>query len=115
MDIVRIILRFHSLFYAPHFVAMYLGVLAQAGLRVEVRTANSGRELADALLTGEADLNLNGSVRGLDLAQTGGRDRVISIIIDGGFICKRYPYVEHINVEFAQRRCRVERTGGCEC
>jgi ABC-type nitrate/sulfonate/bicarbonate transport system substrate-binding protein len=99
---VRVIPRFHSCFYTPHFVVMRLGVPAQAGLRVEVRTATGGGELANALLTGEADLDLNGSVRGLDLAETGGCDRIISIVIDGGFISKRYPYMQHINVEFAQ-------------
>jgi len=55
MDTVRIILRFHSLFYTPHFVAMHLGVFEQEKLRVEVRTANSGGELASALLKGEAN------------------------------------------------------------
>jgi NitT/TauT family transport system substrate-binding protein len=95
MDTVRIILRFHSLFYTPHFVAMHLGVLAQEGLRVEVRTANSGGELATTLLTGEADLGLSGSIRGLDLAEKGSRDRIISIIQvnnrDGFFVLGRGP------------------------
>jgi NitT/TauT family transport system substrate-binding protein len=95
MDTVRIILRFHSLFYTPHFVVMYLGVLAQEGLRVEVRTANSGGDLANALLTGEADLGLSGSIRGLDLAEQGSRDRIISILQvtnrDGFFVLGRGP------------------------
>jgi hypothetical protein len=38
----------------------------------------------------------------LGLAETGGRDRIISIIIDGGFISKHYPYAEQVNVELAQ-------------
>src|SRR5919108_6535035 len=95
MDTVRIILRFHSLFYTPHFVVMHLGVLPQAGLRVEVRTADSGGELANALLTGEADLGLSGPIRGLDLAEQGGRDRIISILQvnsrDGFFVLGRGP------------------------
>jgi NitT/TauT family transport system substrate-binding protein len=95
MDTVRIILRFHSLFYTPHFAAMHLGVLAQEGLRVEVTTANSGGELANALLTGAADLGLSGSIRGLDLAEKGSRDRIISIIQvnnrDGFFVLGRGP------------------------
>ena len=73
MDTVRIILRFHSLFYTPHFVAMHLGVFEQEQLRVEVRTANSGGELANALLNGEAELGLSGPIRGLDLAEKGSR------------------------------------------
>jgi NitT/TauT family transport system substrate-binding protein len=95
MDTVRIILRFHSLFYTPHFVTMHLGVLAQEGLWVEVTTANSGGELANALLTGTADLGLSGSIRGLDLAEKGSRDRIISIIQvnnrDGFFVLGRGP------------------------
>jgi NitT/TauT family transport system substrate-binding protein len=95
MDTVRIILRFHSLFYTPHFVAMHLGALEQEGLRVEVTTANSGAELANALLTGEADLGLSGSIRGLDLAEKGSRDRIISIIQvnsrNGFFVLGRGP------------------------
>jgi NitT/TauT family transport system substrate-binding protein len=95
MDTVRIILRFHSLFYTPHFVAMHLGAPEQEGLRAEVTTANSGAELANALLTGEADLGLSGSIRGLDLAEKGSRDRIISIIQvnsrDGFFVVGRGP------------------------
>jgi NitT/TauT family transport system substrate-binding protein len=95
MDTVRIILRFHSLFYTPHFVAMHLGALEQEGLRAEVTTANSGAELANALLTGEADLGLSGSIRGLDLAEKGSRDRIISVIQvnsrDGFFVLGRGP------------------------
>jgi NitT/TauT family transport system substrate-binding protein len=95
MDTVRIILRFHSLFYTPHFVAVHLGVLEQDGLRVEVRTANSGGELANALLKGEAELGLSGPIRGLDLAEKGSPDRIISIIQvnnrDGFFVVGRGP------------------------
>jgi hypothetical protein len=102
MDTVRITPRFHSLFDTPHFVVMRLGILEQQGLRTEVSAVNSGGEVASALPKGEAGLDVSGSVRGLELAETGGCDRIISIIIDGGFISKRYPHVEHINVEFAQ-------------
>jgi hypothetical protein len=45
MDIVRIIQRFHSLFYTPQFVAMHLGVLAQEELRVEVSLPSGEGEL----------------------------------------------------------------------
>ena len=77
MQTVRIIQRFHSLFYSPQFVTLHRGVLEQEGLQVEVITASSGTEVGDALLRGEADLGL------------------------GGFISKRYPYAEHVNNEFA--------------
>jgi NitT/TauT family transport system substrate-binding protein len=95
MDIVRIMLRFHSLFYTPHFVATHLGVFEQENLGVEVRTANSGVELASALLQGEAELGLSGPIRGLALAEKGSPDRIISIIQvnnrDGFFVVGRGP------------------------
>ena len=95
MDTVRIILRFHSLFYTPHFVARHLGVFEEEKLGVEVRTANSGGELASALLKGEAELGLSGPIRGLDLAEKGSPDRIISIIQvnnrDGFFVVGRGP------------------------
>lgn len=80
MDTIRIIQRFHSLFYTPQFVTLHLGVLEQEGLRAEVSTAASGAELTSKLLRGEADLGLSGSIRTLELAEKGGRDRLISIL-----------------------------------
>ena len=71
MDSVRIILRFHSLFYTPHFVAMYLGVFERQQVGVEVRTAKSGVELANALLKGEAELGLSGPIRRKKAVKTG--------------------------------------------
>jgi hypothetical protein len=104
---VRITPRFHTLSDAPHFVVTCLGVTEQQGLRTEVSAANSGGEVTSALPKGEAGLHLSGSIRGLDLAETGGRARIISIIIDGGFISKRYPDAEQVNVEFAQAAMRA--------
>jgi NitT/TauT family transport system substrate-binding protein len=93
MDTVRIIQRFHSLFYAPQFVALHLGVLAQENLRVEIGTANSGADLTAKLLSGRADLGLSGSIRALELADKGSRERLISIIEvnsrDGFFVLGR--------------------------
>lgn len=95
MDTIRIIQRFHSLFYTPQFVTLHLGVLEQEGLRAEVSTAASGAELASRLLRGEADLGLSGSIRTLELAEKGGRDRLISILEvnsrDGFFLLGRGP------------------------
>jgi NitT/TauT family transport system substrate-binding protein len=95
MDTVRIILRFHSLFYTPHFVAMQLGVFEQEKLKVEVRTASHGAEFNNALLKGEAELGLSGPIRGLDLAEKSSHDRLISVIQvndrDGFFVVGRGP------------------------
>jgi NitT/TauT family transport system substrate-binding protein len=93
MDTVRIIQRFHSLFYTPQFVTLHLGVLAQEKLRVEISTANSGADLTAKLLSGRADLGLSGSIRALELADKGSRERLISIIEvnsrDGFFVLGR--------------------------
>jgi NitT/TauT family transport system substrate-binding protein len=93
MDTVRIIQRFHSLFYTPQFVTLHLGVLAQENLRVEIGTANSGADLTAKLLSGRADLGLSGSIRALELADKGSRERLISIIEvnsrDGFFVLGR--------------------------
>src|SRR5688572_25253894 len=77
METVRIIQRFRSLFYTPQFATLHLGVLAQEGLQAEVTTAGSGAEVGNALLRGEADLGLGGSIRTLELADRGSRDRLI--------------------------------------
>jgi NitT/TauT family transport system substrate-binding protein len=95
METVRIVQRFHSLFYTPQFVTLHLGVLEQEGLRAEVRTANSGAELTEQLLCGEADLGLSGSIRTLELAERGSRERLVSIFEvnsrDGFFVLGRGP------------------------
>jgi NitT/TauT family transport system substrate-binding protein len=95
MDTVRIIQRFHSLFYTPQFVTLHLGVLEQEKLRVEVSTAGSGAELSATLLRGDADLGLSGPIRALELADKGSRERLISIIEvnsrDGFFVLGRGP------------------------
>lgn len=80
MDTIRIVQRFHSLFYTPQFVTLHLGVLEQERLRVDLTTAASGAELTTKLLRGEADLGLSGSLRTLELAEQGSHDRLISIL-----------------------------------
>jgi NitT/TauT family transport system substrate-binding protein len=95
MHTVRVIQRFHSLFYTPQFVTLHLGALEQEELRVEVATANSGEDLIGKLLNGEADLGLSGPMRTLELGDRGGRGRLISIIEvnsrDGFFVLGRGP------------------------
>jgi NitT/TauT family transport system substrate-binding protein len=95
MDTVRIIQRFHSLFYTPQFVTLHLGVLEQEELRVEVTTAESSADLNAKLFSSEADLGLGGPMRTLELADTGGRSWPISIIEvnsrDGFFVLGRGP------------------------
>ena len=68
MDTLRIMQRFHHLFYTPQFVIMHLGVLEQEDLRVELSTATSAAEVNDKLLSGAADVGLGGPIRTLELA-----------------------------------------------
>jgi NitT/TauT family transport system substrate-binding protein len=95
METVRIIQRFQSLFYTPQFVTLHLGVFAQEGLQVEVTTASSGTDVGNALLRGEADLGLGGSIRTLELADQGSYNRLISILEvnsrNGFFVLGRGP------------------------
>ena len=64
---------FHSLFYAPQFVAMGLGHFADEGLEVHVLTAGGGRTAVQALLDGTSRICLGGIMRSLDLADRTGR------------------------------------------
>jgi NitT/TauT family transport system substrate-binding protein len=95
MDTLRIIQRFHHLFYTPQFVIMHLGVLEQEGLRVELSTATSAVELNDNLLRGEADLGLGGPIRTLEMAEHHNPGRLISFIEvnsrNGFFLLARQP------------------------
>ena len=71
-DRVTVLAPFHSLFYAPQFVAMELGHFAQEGLDVTTQTAGGGADLARALLDGPAEIGLGGLMRSLVLADRGG-------------------------------------------
>jgi NitT/TauT family transport system substrate-binding protein len=63
---------FHSLFYAPQFVALGLGHFADEGLDVRVETAGGGRTTVDALLEGSAHVSMGGIMRSLHLADRAG-------------------------------------------
>jgi NitT/TauT family transport system substrate-binding protein len=68
---VAVALPFHSLFYAPHFVAVHAGCFADEGLDVRTLTGPAGtiRHLAD----GTAHFALGGLMRSLDVVDRGGR------------------------------------------
>jgi len=108
MDTLRIIQRFHHLFYTPQFVVQHLGVLEQEGLRVELTTATSAAELNDKLLKGEADLGLGGPIRTLQMAEHNSPGRLISIIEvnsrDGFFLLARQPQPQFHWTDLVGRR-----------
>ena len=95
MDTLRIIQRFHHLFYTPQLVIMHLDALEQEGLRVELTTAASAAEVNDKLLRDEADLGLGGPIRTLELAEHHNPGKLISFIEvnsrNGFFLLAREP------------------------
>jgi NitT/TauT family transport system substrate-binding protein len=65
---------FHSLFYAPQFVAVHHGFFAEEGLDVTTEVSSGGRTTVSALLDGSIQIGLGGIMRSLDLAdRDGGR------------------------------------------
>jgi hypothetical protein len=62
MDTLRMVQRFHHLFYTPQFVVIHLGVLEQEGLRVELTTATNAAELNEKLLNGSTRYFAGGGV-----------------------------------------------------
>jgi len=69
---LRVIQPFHSLFYAPHFVAVHLGCFTDEGIEVTTLTAGDGVTPTGALLDGTVEVALGGVMRSLDLADRGG-------------------------------------------
>ena len=64
---------FHSLFYAPMYVALGLGHFADEGLEVQIATSGPGRTTVSGLLDGSLDISMGGIMRSLDLADREGR------------------------------------------
>jgi NitT/TauT family transport system substrate-binding protein len=65
---------FHSVFYAPQFVAIHRGFFAEEGLDVIAETAPGGaRTTVSTLLDGSIDISMGGIMRSLDLADRDGR------------------------------------------
>jgi NitT/TauT family transport system substrate-binding protein len=64
---------FHSLYYAPHHVAVHRGCFAEEGLDVKTETAAGKRTTVTALLDGSVDVSLGGIMRSLALADGDGR------------------------------------------
>jgi len=95
MDTLRIMQRFHSLFYTPQFVALHLGAFEAEGLQIELSTATGGADLSAKVVSGEVDLGLSGPIRTLELAEHGGPGRLISVLEvnsrDGFFVLGRGP------------------------
>jgi len=64
---------FHSLFYAPQFVAIHRGFFADEGLAVTAKTPGRAGATVTALLDGSIQIGLGGIMRSLELADRDGR------------------------------------------
>lgn len=64
---------FHSLFYAPQYVALGLRHFADEDLDVHVETSRPGRTTVSGLLDGSLQISMGGIMRSLDLADREGR------------------------------------------
>lgn len=70
---IRVALPFHSLFYAPHFVAVRGGHFEAEGLDVSSVIAEAPASTIRALVEGAVEISLGGIMRSLDVADRGGR------------------------------------------
>lgn len=62
---IRVGLTFHSVFYAPYFVAQERGLFAREGLEVEGEAFGDGRRVQAALARGDLDLGIGGVMRSM--------------------------------------------------
>ena len=70
---LTVVLPFHSLFYAPHHVAVRGGYFAAEGLEVHSVVGDGSANTIRALAEGTAPICLGGIMRSLDVADRGGR------------------------------------------
>lgn len=68
---IRVVVAFHSIFYAPLPVAILGGHFAAEGLEVDPETPALGAGTVGALQSGAADVSLSGIMRSFDLADRG--------------------------------------------
>jgi NitT/TauT family transport system substrate-binding protein len=93
MDPIRIVVAFHSPFYAPVHVAHRLGAFRDEGLEAMRRVPPPGGTL-DMIQTGAADLALSGVMRSFVQADRGGTHLVAIAEVnsrDGFFLVSRRP------------------------
>ena len=64
----------HSIFYAPQYVAIELGMFEQEGLDVELSVGNGADKSMTALISGDADIALLGTEAGIYVYNEGRED-----------------------------------------
>jgi NitT/TauT family transport system substrate-binding protein len=91
---LRVVVAFHSIFYAPLPVAIRGGHFAAAGLEVDPETPALAGGTVDALLSGVADVSLSGIMRSFELLDRGGARLVHFAAVNdrnGFFLLSREP------------------------
>jgi len=92
---IRLVETFHTVFYAPLYVAKQLGVFEAEGLEVIPHTLAPGDNSYDALKGGRADMALGGPMRSLVAAEAGDAAFPVSFIEvnsrDGFMLLARRP------------------------
>lgn len=92
---LRIVVAFHSIFYAPLPVAIHGGHFAAAGVDVDRETPALAAGTVAALQRGAADVSLSGIMRSLDVADRGGTAPVHFANVNdrnGFFLLSRQPH-----------------------
>ncbi|AIQ13218.1 ABC transporter substrate-binding protein [Paenibacillus durus] len=105
-----------SVFYAPEYVALSLGLFKQEGLDVELQTIPGGDKTMTALLSGAIDVALVGSETSIYVYQQGSDDPVINFAQltqrDGTFLFARK---DHPNFNWSELKNSTflgQRKGG---
>ena len=91
---LRIVVAFHSIFYAPLPVAIRGGHFAAEGVEVDPETPALAAGTVDALLSGVADVSLSGVMRSFQLVDRGGARLVHFAAVNdrnGFFLLSREP------------------------
>jgi NitT/TauT family transport system substrate-binding protein len=71
MEHVRFICPFQTVFYAPHYLALALGLFADEGIEAAHGTATAPNGVARALQAGDVDVGLSGPIRALGAMDRG--------------------------------------------
>ena len=91
---LRVVVAFHSIFYAPLPVAIRGGHFAAEGLEVDPETPALAGGTVDTLLRGVADVSLSGIMRSFELVDRGGARLVHFAAVNdrnGFFLLSREP------------------------
>lgn len=85
----------HSVFYAPLYVAMNLGLFEEEGIDLEYTTGQGADHVMTALLSGQADIGFMGPEASIYVYNQGQEDYAVNFALltqrDGSFLVAREP------------------------